>query len=97
MSRRNKRGKRPLSVKWKLFLYLCLFAGALLLALWLLQIVFLDSFYKMYKRAELKKAAQLVEDNIDNSQLDTLLREIAAQQELGLLIKGTGCFCWPAW
>lgn len=86
MSRQNKRGKRPLSVKWKLFLYLCLFAGALLLALWLLQIVFLDSFYKMYKRAELKKAAQLVEDNIDNSQLDTLLREIAAQQELGLLI-----------
>ena len=37
-------------------MYLCLFAGALLLALWLLQIVFLDSFYKAYKRAELKKA-----------------------------------------
>ena len=78
--------KRPLSVKWKLFVYLCLFAAALLLALWLLQIVFLDSFYKAYKRAELKKAAQLVEDNIDNSQLDALLQEIADQQGLSLLV-----------
>ena len=67
-------------------MYLCLFAGALLLALWLLQIVFLDSFYKAYKRAELKKAAQLAEDNIDNSQLDALLQEIANQQGLSLLV-----------
>ena len=78
--------RRPLSVKWKLFVYLCLFAAALLLALWLLQIVFLDSFYKAYKRAELKKAAQLVEDNIDNIQLDALLQEIADQQGLSLLV-----------
>lgn len=83
--REKKEKKRPLSVKWKLFMYLCLFAGALLLALWLLQIVFLDSFYKAYKRAELKKTAQLVEDNIDNSQLDALLQEIANQQGLSLL------------
>lgn len=67
-------------------MYLCLFAGALLLAPWLLQIVFLDSFYKAYKRAELKKAAQLAEDNIDNSQLDALLQEIANQQGLSLLV-----------
>ncbi len=67
-------------------MYLCLFAGALLLALWLLQIVFLDSFYKAYKRAELKKAAQLAEDNIDNGQLDALLQEIANQQGLSLLV-----------
>ncbi len=67
-------------------MYLCLFAGALLMALWLLQIVFLDSFYKAYKRAELKKAAQLAEDNIDNSQLDALLQEIANQQGLSLLV-----------
>ncbi len=57
-----------------------------MLALWLLQIVFLDSFYKAYKRAELKKAAQLAEDNIDNSQLDALLQEIANQQGLSLLV-----------
>ncbi len=41
--------RRPLSIKWKFFLSLLLFAGVLLLLLWLLQVVFLESFYKFYK------------------------------------------------
>lgn len=80
----NKR--RPLTIKWKLFLYLCLFAGVLLLLLWLLQIVFLESFYKAYKAREIQKAAETVEENMDNNQISSLLEELSTQQGIDSLV-----------
>ena len=78
--------KRSCTIKWKLFLYLCLFAGVLLLLLWLLQIVFLESFYKAYKAREIQKAAETVAENMDNNQLSSLLKELSTQQGIDSLV-----------
>ena len=78
--------KRSWTIKWKLFLYLCLFAGVLLLLLWLLQIVFLESFYKAYKAREIQKAAETVAENMDNNQLSSLLKELSTQQGIDSLV-----------
>ena len=45
-----------ISIKWKIYLYLLVFTGILLLLLWLLQICYLDTFYKMIKTGEAEKA-----------------------------------------
>lgn len=44
-----------ISIKWKIFLYLLGFTATLLVVLWLIQICYLDSFYKMIKTAEVKQ------------------------------------------
>lgn len=41
-----------ISIKWKIFLYLLAFTGILLIVLWLIQICYLDMFYKMIKTRE---------------------------------------------
>ncbi len=41
-----------ISIKWKIFLYLLIFTGILLVILWLLQICYLDTFYKRIKTRE---------------------------------------------
>ena len=41
-----------ISIKWKIFLYLLIFTGILLMILWLLQICYLDTFYKKIKTKE---------------------------------------------
>ncbi|MGN0353280.1 MAG: sensor histidine kinase, partial [Roseburia sp.] len=44
-----------ISIKWKIFLYLLGFTAILLVVLWLIQICYLDSFYKMIKKTEVKQ------------------------------------------
>ena len=44
-----------ISIKWKIFFYLLIFTGVLLVVLWLIQICYLDSFYKMIKTGEAEK------------------------------------------
>ena len=36
-----------ISIKWKIFFYLLVFTGILLTVLWLVQICYLDKFYKL--------------------------------------------------
>ena len=38
-----------ISIKWKIFFYLLVFTGILLTVLWLVQICYLDKFYKKIK------------------------------------------------
>lgn len=41
-----------ISIKWKIFFYLLIFTGILLVVLWLVQICYLDTFYKTIKNRE---------------------------------------------
>ena len=81
-----KSKRRPLSIKWKFFLSLLLFAGVLLLLLWLLQVVFLESFYKFYKTREIRRTAEVVAENIDDGQIGSLLEQISRQQGISAAI-----------
>lgn len=59
-----------ISIKWKIFLYLLGFTTILLLVLWLIQICYLDSFYKMIKTAEAKKVTEEAIDMIQTGKED---------------------------
>ncbi|MBC5647281.1 sensor histidine kinase [Christensenella tenuis] len=65
-----------MSVKWKIFFYILIFAIAMIVLLWLFQIVFLDDFYQAIKKSEIQKTAQTISQNIDNENVETLIDQI---------------------
>lgn len=79
-----------ISIKWKIFCYLLGFTIILLVILWLFQIAYLDSFYKMIKTAEAKKASheviEMVSDNDKNKDLTEEIDDMAASNNLSILI-----------
>ena len=54
----------------------------MILLLWLLQIVFLNDFYQSIKKGEIKDAAQTIEQNIDNENVQTLIDRIAHRYDV---------------
>ncbi|WP_286174753.1 sensor histidine kinase [Harryflintia acetispora] len=84
---KNKR--KELSIKWKVFAYLSAFVGALLVLLWLFQIVFLDSFYQAIKTRAIKSASESIAKNIDDSDLQSYLEGIANRDDICVRILST--------
>lgn len=80
-----------ISIKWKIFCYLLGFTGILLVVLWLVQICYLDTFYKAIKRGEAKQVIsesiailQSAEDDIAE-QIDVL----AAENNMAVFVSDT--------
>ncbi|MEA5002089.1 MAG: HAMP domain-containing sensor histidine kinase [Christensenella sp.] len=71
-----------MSIKWKIFIYILVFAAIMILLLWLFQIVFLNDFYQSIKKGEIRDAAQVIEQNIDNEDIDTLIERISHQYDV---------------
>ncbi|MDR1440156.1 MAG: HAMP domain-containing histidine kinase [Clostridiales bacterium] len=58
-----------MSIRVKIFIYLCIFCSALLALLWLFQVVFLDSVYRIVKIGEVRAAMGTLEANLDSDGL----------------------------
>lgn len=77
-----------ISIKWKIFLYLLAFTGILLMVLWLIQICYLDTFYKMIKTREAEgltsEVIAVLQSDTENigEQIDVL----AAQKNMTVLV-----------
>ncbi len=70
-----------IKIKWKIFAYLLAFTGILLVLLWLLQICYLDVFYKKIKTSEAEKLL---------SQVTTVLQQGADSETIGEKIDELG-------
>ncbi len=80
---------RNLSIKWKIFSYFIVLTVILLVLLWVLQICYLDSFYKLIKQKEADDAVAQVVSLLENDEADSLndeLDTIAADGNLSLLV-----------
>lgn len=69
--------KDKISLKWKLFLYILIFASAIILLFALFQILFLDDTYRWIKTRDInnltEQSVELIKDNIDdNYEIDNL-------------------------
>lgn len=82
-----------LKLKWKLFAFLLGFCALLLLILWLFQTVLLQDTYKLIRTREMKQAITLVEREIDNPKLQTILEELKQDKEI--LVTPSGSFVAP--
>lgn len=75
-----------ISIKWKVFLYLLVFVLLLLVALWLVQTVYLDTFYKSIKTQELDKAMNSVEKVLQSDDMESNIDSIADSYDIGVMI-----------
>ncbi len=80
--------RQKISIKWRIFFYLLVFTGILLVVLWLIQVCYLDTFYKKTKTryAEkiisatieaLKKETEIADEKID---------ELAAENNVAIFV-----------
>ncbi|MBQ3237373.1 MAG: HAMP domain-containing histidine kinase, partial [Oscillospiraceae bacterium] len=74
------------SIRWKLCAYFILFAISLLLMLWFMQTVLLDSIYAVYTKETMKAYSDTIAENIDNPELDSLLISISQENEISIYI-----------
>jgi len=77
--------RRP-GIKWSLFASFLAFSLILVALLWMFQVVFLDRFYRTVKTAQIRRIAATVADNINHSELNTLIDRIAEQGDLSIRI-----------
>ena len=63
-------------MRWKIFFYLCGFVGALLILLFLFQVVFLDSFYRGVKTNQIKETAYEIANQIEKYNIEGLQEDI---------------------
>jgi signal transduction histidine kinase len=75
-----------MSIKWKLFCYLLLFAIATLILLWFFQVVFLGDFYKSIKISQIKSYTNNIAENIDSEDFESVLRDIAKTSEAYIVV-----------
>ncbi|MBQ6152484.1 MAG: two-component sensor histidine kinase [Ruminococcus sp.] len=85
MKKNEKKGRKP-SLKITLIAAFLLFSAVLIVALWIIQTVFLDSFYKSIKTSQVRSCARSVCDNIDEDSLDDLIYDIEEQNAMSVSV-----------
>ncbi len=75
-----------MSIKWKVFTYLSLFTGIILVILWLIQTVFLADIYKTIKMRDITKSANEIVKVLNTSKLEETAKSLARKNELCILV-----------
>jgi len=78
--------KRKIRIKWKIFIYMLAFTGAMIALLWIIQTVYLEDFYKVIKMNEVDNAIENVKSVIDDEDLETAIETIASNYDISLAI-----------
>lgn len=73
--------KSGVSIKWKVFLYLMLFATVIAAVLWLCEIVFLDDIYKNIKINDVMKSSSQISKALDSPDMVERVDEIATDND----------------
>ncbi|MCR4963065.1 MAG: HAMP domain-containing histidine kinase [Firmicutes bacterium] len=73
-------------MRWHIFAYFLGFCAFLLLLLWLLQIVYLDAFYRQIKTDQIARIASTLDDNIDNRDLPDLIVRMAQSNDVCITV-----------
>lgn len=76
------KGKRKLSVKWKVFAYFAGFTALMLVLLWVFQIGFLEDVYRVTKIHSIKTNAKLIAQNIDSDDLEQQVLDMGQAGEM---------------
>ena len=83
---KQKKPKRGISIKWKLIILLMCFSAALIIMLWLFQVVFLDSFYKSIKVGGIRSCAGQIEKAEDYGTESELIWRLAGENDSCIML-----------
>ena len=62
------------------------FSAASLIVLWLMQTVFFDDVYGFYKKQVMKSQAEVIVENINNAEINSLIASISQDNNLSVYI-----------
>lgn len=74
------------SLRFKLWVYLMIFAAAILAVLWLLQIIFIGNYYQSMRSNEIQGAAVRIEAAYGSADFENAMQKIALQNGLSVLL-----------
>ena len=77
---------RKIGIRWKIFMYLLAFVAILLALLWLMQIVYLNTFYKGIKKNELQQVCTQLLKSAQSGSLSEAMEEAARKSDLEVLL-----------
>ncbi|MBE6642815.1 MAG: HAMP domain-containing histidine kinase [Ruminococcaceae bacterium] len=84
---KSAKAKKPLSIKWKIFFFLALFSGIILLILWTVQSVFLGDIYRSIKMSDLNECAEVITDSLGTNKLEQRADSLAREYELCIIVQ----------
>jgi len=87
--KQTKRNKRKMPLRMHLAIGFLIFSALLLTVLWLFQTVFLETFYRSIKTAQVRSCADSVVDNIESSSLSDLISDLEEQNTMSVSIFNT--------
>lgn len=76
--------RKKMSVKWRLFLVMFGFTVFMLALIWFFQIAYLNNFYKIIKKHELRKAASELLEKFDADNLEWHIKRIASDYDISI-------------
>lgn len=79
---KKEKGRRKPSLKITLTAAFLLFSAVLIVTLWIIQTIFLDSFYKSIKTSQVRSCARSVSENIDDDEIYDLITDIEEQNAM---------------
>ena len=93
----EKKTGRKISIKWSIFGYLLIFIFILLAILWVMQTVYLESFYKNIKERELKSAVSQVVEVMNGSQYKDEIEVLAKKNDIRVILGNSdGCLLYTS-
>lgn len=78
--------REKISMKWKVFLYFLGFTAILLGILWTVQIVYLDTIYKVIKEKKLNKVADYVQEQVETKDLEYVIASLSRDYDMNINI-----------
>lgn len=81
----EKKDRRPLSIKFHIFSTMIALTIIMIAILWSFQAVFSDFVFKIAKENDIDRASNLITDNFETDDLDSLISQVAV--EYGLCVK----------
>lgn len=78
-----------LPLHYKVLMWFVLFSVIMLVLLWCVQTVFLDTFYKKVRAGQVEECANSIEENINDSSVTSLLENVAEQNDVTIYVYDT--------
>lgn len=73
-------------IRYRVIMYLMAFVAAVIVLLWLFQIVWLDDFYRWNKTQQIRQTSDIVAANVDNAELESLVDHLASRSDVCILL-----------
>ncbi len=75
------------TIYFRIFSYFAVFTIIIMITLWLLQIIFLQTFYQILKTHELYNVAETIEENVEDESLYDIISQLTVKSDMYIQIE----------